>query len=189
MYSAVRMQGRRLYELARAGVEVDREPREIVIETLELLDFIPALMTARFRVACSKGTYIRVLCADLGRAVSVGAHMTALRRTRSGPFTIAQATPLEKLSKAFVEPPPAALPDWPRVEVEAALVHRVRNGQRLLVSDLGVALPASTRIRLVTPKGHLLALGEVSAEGAVRSLRGFNYGLTEEPSSEILLGN
>jgi tRNA pseudouridine55 synthase len=181
------MGGRRLYELARAGVEVEREPREIVIHALELMEFADA--TARIRIACSKGTYIRVVCADLGRALATGAHMTALRRTRSGPFLIADATPLEALEPAAVQPPSAALPDWPLVRVEPALVPRVRDGQRVLTADLGAELPAGARIRLVTRRGDLLALGEVSAEGVVRSLRGFNYGLTEEPTSAILTGN
>jgi tRNA pseudouridine55 synthase len=187
MYSAVRMSGKRLYELARAGVEVEREPREIVVHALELLEFGDA--TARFRVACSKGTYIRVLCADLGRLCGTGAHMTALRRTRSGPFAIEDAVTLEALAPAAVQPPASALPDWPLVRVEPALVPRIRDGQRVLTTDLGAQLPAGSRIRLVTLRGNLLALGEVTSDGVVRSLRGFNYGLTEEPTSAILTGN
>ncbi|MDA8233960.1 MAG: tRNA pseudouridine(55) synthase TruB [Clostridia bacterium] len=103
MVSAVRHQGKKLYELARAGVEVERRPRKVTIHSLEILE-IEGLSTAHpkvsFDVVCSKGTYIRTLCDDIGARLGVGGYMSHLVRTRSGPFTLATAHPLEIIEEA-----------------------------------------------------------------------------------------
>ena len=91
MYSALKRDGRPLYRLAREGVEVERKPRRVRIDRLELVDFSPPDVV--IELDCSKGTYVRSLVEDVGRALGVGAHMTALVRTRVGPFTIEQARP------------------------------------------------------------------------------------------------
>lgn len=95
MYSALKRDGKPLYKYAREGIELDRPPRRVTIHELELLDFEP--MQARLRVHCSKGTYIRTLAQDIGRRLDCGAHLVALRRTKVGPFDIADAIGLETL--------------------------------------------------------------------------------------------
>ena len=108
MYSAVRVGGKRLHESARAGETVERTPRRVVVHSLDLLAFEPAqggLARARIAVRCGKGTYVRTLASGLGEAVGVPAHLGALRRTASGPFTIATALPLSDLERLAVEAP------------------------------------------------------------------------------------
>ncbi|MFQ5952139.1 MAG: tRNA pseudouridine(55) synthase TruB [Candidatus Omnitrophota bacterium] len=96
MVSAKRVNGKRLYKIARKGLEVERRPRKVVIKELVPLDIKLPLVT--FRVACSKGTYIRQLADDIGGKLGCGAHLTELKRTRSGPFSLEQAVPLSTLS-------------------------------------------------------------------------------------------
>ena len=95
MVSAVKVGGKKLYELARKGVEIEREPRRIVISRFELLKF--ALPYCEFAVDCSKGTYIRTLCADVGEALGCGGVLARLRRTRSGRFSVSDAIQLDEL--------------------------------------------------------------------------------------------
>ena len=95
MYSALKYQGQPLYELARQGIEVERAPREVTIYSAELLQFAEAYI--ELRVHCSKGTYIRSLAEDLGRALGCGGHVSALRRLAAGPYAEAQALTLERL--------------------------------------------------------------------------------------------
>ncbi|MGC3997405.1 MAG: tRNA pseudouridine(55) synthase TruB [Anaeromyxobacter sp.] len=112
MYSAVRVGGRRLHEAARAGEQVERTPRQVVVHAVELLAFGPASpgrLQVRLAVRCGKGTYVRTLAADLGRALGVPAHLAALRRTMASGFTLAQAVPLEEAERLAAEGGPAAL--------------------------------------------------------------------------------
>ena len=95
MFSAIKLGGVPLYKLARQGEEVEREPRFIRISRFELSSFAPPRLT--FRLDCTKGTYVRTIAHDLGQKLGCGAHLSALRRTGSGKFTIAQCTPLDKL--------------------------------------------------------------------------------------------
>lgn len=95
MYSALKRDGKPLYEYARQGIELERPPRQVTIHRLELLDFDG--MQARLLVDCSKGTYIRTLAQDIGRRLGCHAHLTALRRTRVGPFELADSIGLETL--------------------------------------------------------------------------------------------
>lgn len=95
MYSAIKINGQKLYELARRGQEVARRPRSITIHALELLEGEGADWTVRVR--CSKGTYVRTLCHDLGRALGCGGCMSSLRRTRAGSFTLAQAVTMQQV--------------------------------------------------------------------------------------------
>ena len=99
MYSAVHHEGKRLYELARQGIEVSREEREVVIYSIDLLDIDnrPDLPTVQIKVDCSRGTYIRTLCHDIGQRLGTGALVSNLIRIRSGEFTIEQSCPLEEL--------------------------------------------------------------------------------------------
>lgn len=149
MYSAVHHQGERLYELARRGEEVERPAREVTIHHLELLDFAPgSTARARLRVICSKGTYVRTLCADLGAALGIPAHMSALTRTRVGSFRIEDAVRLEDLDAAaawqgdpdasplrrLLLPAGAAVAHLPRARVEGDALTRVRHGNAIPVT-------------------------------------------------------
>src|ERR1700760_2325790 len=96
MYSALKRDGKPLYEYARAGQTVEREGRQVTIHALQLLSCSLPLVT--FRVTCSKGTYVRTLAEDIGEALGCGAHLTALRRTGSGPLDVAAALPIEHLA-------------------------------------------------------------------------------------------
>ncbi len=102
MFSALHHKGKRLYELARQGKEVERLPRQIKIFEIELLDFIPS-DNLTFRVVCSGGTYIRTLCADVGYVLEVGGHLTSLKRTRSGKFKIENAIDLFDLREGKIK--------------------------------------------------------------------------------------
>jgi tRNA pseudouridine55 synthase len=165
MYSALKQDGKRLYELARAGQEVPREARPVRIDRFDLRSFAPPRLT--FAVDCSKGTYVRSLARDLGEILGTGATLTALRRTRSGRFSLADAVPLDGDLKAAVRDrlvsPAAAidhLPAWTISEAEAA---RVAQGQRLpLPAD---ATPGQIW-RILRTSGDLAAVAEARmAEG------------------------
>ena len=153
MYSAIKQGGVRLYHRARAGEEVVRAPRTIRIDHLELLAFEPP----RFRVAvaCSKGTYIRSLVADIGSAVAAGAHLAELRRTRSGRFTIDQAVPLARLAEAALIPPAQAT-ELPAVTVPNELVAQIFNGVQLPIATF--AADGLARFQLLDEDGQLLAV-------------------------------
>jgi len=118
MHSAIKVGGKKLYELARAGQEVERKPRHVTIHRLDLEAYTPPVMV--IYVECSKGTYIRSLAHDLGAALGTGAFLDALVRTRHGPFALEGATTLEGLEEAFKEgtwqeslyPPEFILANW-----------------------------------------------------------------------------
>ena len=97
MFSAVKHKGKPLYKLARRGIEVERRSRQIFIESIELLSF--SIPEVRFRVVCSKGTYVRVLAADIGTALGCGAHLSELTRTRSGVFKVEEAHTFDSLKR------------------------------------------------------------------------------------------
>lgn len=100
MYSAIQVDGKRLYELARKGIEVERERRPIVLHEIELLRFDEQTQTGSFRVLCSKGTYVRTICHDLGETLGTYAVMTALLRTQSGRYLLEQSHTLEEIEQA-----------------------------------------------------------------------------------------
>jgi tRNA pseudouridine55 synthase len=163
MYSAIKVQGKKLYEYARKGQEAERKPRRVTIERLELLgeregDFL-------LRVACSKGTYIRTLCADIGASLGCGAAMSGLRRTRAGVYTLAEAHPLEELLSLGREGAAALLLStesifaaYPRITADAEDERRCRNG--LAPRAAGPEGP----FRLVSQSGEFLALCQGGAE-------------------------
>jgi tRNA pseudouridine55 synthase len=171
MYSAVKVGGKRLYELARAGEEVERASRHVTVYELVLRDFSATQL--RLSVRCSKGFFVRTLAYDLGRALGCGAHLEGLRRTSSGPFTLAHALPLADLATLVKEPEvlakrllpvSEALTDLPAVRVNAADAVRVSHG-------VPVEAPAHPgRVRVVGPEGALLAVAEV-VRGRLRYLR------------------
>jgi tRNA pseudouridine55 synthase len=153
MYSAIKQDGVRLYRLARAGEEVERAPRKIRIDRLELTAFAPPRFT--LEIACSKGTYVRSLVADLGSDVGAGAHLTALRRTRSGRFTLAQATTLEQVEHAMLVPLTAAT-DLPMITIPVDKERHARNGVQFTLAQLGAE--NLTQFQMLDPAGALLAI-------------------------------
>lgn len=158
-YSAVKVKGRKAYEMARLGEEVDLEPRIIQVYSLDILEWAPPEVV--IDVYCSSGTYVRSLANDLGKALGTGAHLIGLRRTKSGRFTLRDAVPLRRLKESFdagdwykyLIPAADALGDWPMVELDADQVELIRHGHRVL------AEPQSTGwARGISQQGDLVAL-------------------------------
>jgi tRNA pseudouridine55 synthase len=170
MFSAIKQGGVRLYHRARAGEEVERAPRRVRIDRLELLDFEPLAgatpSTIKIAIACSKGTYVRSLVADIGRALGCGAHMTELRRTRSGVFTLAMAHDLDRLDNCRLVPLTEAT-RLPKVVAPAELVPRVRSGLQLAPARLSVPTDAFERFQLLDPDGALVAIAHVEGDRVV----------------------
>jgi tRNA pseudouridine55 synthase len=174
MYSALKHQGKRLYELARQGLEVERQPRKVMIHELSLGEI--ALPEFQLQVHCSKGTYVRTLGEDIGEALGCGAHVVALRRTGVGPYTgqrMYRMDELEALAEdglaaldAILLPLDTALGDWPQVEVGADAAFYMRQGQPVLVPKA----PTSGWVR-VYHGGSLLALAEIQDDGRVAPRR------------------
>jgi len=180
MYSAVRVDGKRLHESARAGETVAREPRTVLVHALVLHGLGPpdegGLRLARLDVRCGKGTYVRTLAADLGAALGVPAHLAALRRTETGGFRLEQALPLaevealaaggkagrEALLSRLVAPQDALT--FPAVEVDAARARAVAQGKH-------ITAPGEDGLRKVLgPGGRLLAVAELRG-GELRPIR------------------
>ena len=137
MYSALKVNGQKLYDLARKGREVERQPREIEIFQLDCLEFSGD--TARLRVRCSKGTYIRTLCKDIGQALGCGGCMAALRRVQAGEYAIGEAVPLAQLIEAadpekYLRPVDSMFRNYPAVTLTANQEKRCRNGNSFSVS-------------------------------------------------------
>jgi tRNA pseudouridine55 synthase len=165
MVSAIKVGGRRLHELARAGVEVERAPRPVTISRL-VVEPTGAPLVYRVEVDCSSGTYIRSLAADLGRALGGGAHLRNLRRTRVGSFTLDEASSLEDLR---LLPPAEALRgrDTLRVPAEAASV-LARSG-RLALEELPTPPEGPGPWAVLGPGGTLLAVAERDEAGRPRA--------------------
>ena len=160
MVSAIRQGGKRLYELARRGETVEVPAREVRVDAFELTAIDGPRVT--FRVACSKGTYVRSLARDLGAALGLGATLTALRRTRAGDFTTEHAIPLADVptrGAAALLAPATALASLARLTLGAAEVARIRLGQRLAAPD---GLPEGP-LCLLDEAGTLVALAENEA--------------------------
>lgn len=161
-YSAVKVKGRKAYEMARKGEDVDLEPRIINVYSLEILEWAPP--EAVVDVYCSSGTYVRSLAHDLGRELGTGAHLIGLRRTKSGRFTLRDAVPLRRLQESFdagdwyrfLIPAAEALSDWPMIELDPDEVELVRHGHRVPAGpdDKGW-------VRAVSQQGDLVALMEM----------------------------
>jgi tRNA pseudouridine55 synthase len=160
-YSAVKVNGKKAYEMAREGEEVELAPRIINVYNLELLEWAPP--EAVIDVYCSSGTYVRSLANDLGKVLGCGAHLVGLRRTKSGRFTLRDAVPLRKLRDAFDQgnwyqyliPAAEALSDWPAIELDSEQLDAIRHGNRI------PSKPGSTGwARGVSQQGELVALLE-----------------------------
>lgn len=146
MVSARKVEGRRLYELAREGKEVEREARPVTIFELELLDIAPSdYPEVTFRTVCSTGTYIRTLGDDLARALGGRSHLTALRRTRNGEVSVTEAVGVDDVAAAvdrgtvasLIRTPKEVLSGTPEIRLDQSAAMRVRNGVKLNVDDVG----------------------------------------------------
>jgi tRNA pseudouridine55 synthase len=166
-YSAVKVKGKKAYEMAREGEEVDLSPRKIHVYSLEVLEW--ALPEVVVDVYCSSGTYVRSLANDLGNRLGCGAHLVGLRRTKSGRFTLRDAVPLRRLQEAFdagdwyrhLIPAAEALADWPMVELNADEVELIRHGHRV-PAEAG----STGWARGVSQQGDLVALLECDLDTA-----------------------
>lgn len=160
-YSAVKVQGRKAYEMARKGEEVELEPRTITVHHLEVLEWTPPEVV--IDVHCSSGTYVRSLANDLGKKLGCGAYLVGLRRTKSGKFTLRDAVPLRKLQEAFTAgnwyqyliPAAEALGDWYAIELSPDEVEAVRHGHRVKAKAEDVS---QEKVRGVSTQGELVAL-------------------------------
>ena len=164
MYSALKVNGQKLCDLARKGRQVERQPRPVTIHELTLLSREGD--TLRLRVRCSKGTYIRTLCADIGEALGCGGCMQALRRTQAGEYTIAEAVPLQRLLESpepetYLRDVDTMFRGYPGVKLTVNQEKRCRNG-----NAFSVPLPAGT-YRAYSQSGEFLMLAKV--EGSVMS--------------------
>lgn len=199
MVSAIKIDGKRLYKLAREGKEVDRPARSVVIHELEILSFSGD--SARLAVRCSKGTYIRSLVTDIGEAIGCGAHVTALRRTFVSPFgqfPMITLETLEQMMGSLPDEPEGGEPDvtalWPALDAlllapDAGLGHLPRltldeQGEVAFVhgnsasceSESGSEYIAGSLCRVYGSSGHLLGLGELCDTGTVSPRRVLQWG-------------
>lgn len=191
MYSALKVNGKRLYELAREGREIERKARKITIYDLEVLEI--DLPVVKIRVQCSKGTYIRTLCHDIGEKLGCGATMTALERTRSGEFTKDMALTLDQIEKLrdegcieqHVIPVDRAFAEYPQLVIQGALLQKVMNGNVIPIQALQELCSGEERERILagepvriymeeTGRQTFLAVYEYVAEkGGIRPLKMF----------------
>lgn len=198
-YAAIKRDGRPLYSYARAGESIEVAPRAVVIHGLEMTHF-GGPEDVRLHVHCSKGTYVRALARDLGRMLGVGGHVTALRRTRSGPFSLVQARPLPEILEALVRGSrssdsssdlllvslPAALRDLPQHSVDEAMARDLRAGKRVSWAAATGGGTGSTepRVCLLDPTGDLIAVAEPRPDGLVKTLRVFGASPAVKPDSK-----
>lgn len=176
MYSAVSVGGRRLYQLARQGITVDREPRPVTIHSLRLLAYDPEAREGELQVSCSKGTYIRVLIEDIAHSLGTLGVMTALRRTAACGFTLEDALTLDSLRElaaqgdlaAALRPVDSLFAACPRVQVSGAQAARFTNGGWLDLARLRLPRPApgDGPCRVYGPDGAFLGLGRLNGAGA-----------------------
>lgn len=177
MFSALKHEGKPLYEYARAGIEIDRPARPVTIYQLDLIEWQPPILV--FEVRCSKGTYIRTLAEDIARALNSCAHLINLRRTYVEPFENHQMVTLEQLQDALTGasleshllPIDAGLPHWPRLEIDADQQAKFSNGNPFLYQPPG---GEPVQVRVYSAKGELLGFAEITEEGQLRPIRVLN---------------
>ncbi|HWV79940.1 MAG TPA: tRNA pseudouridine(55) synthase TruB [Hyphomicrobiaceae bacterium] len=181
-FSAIKIDGQRAYDLARQGEEVKLEARPVQIDRLELVE-MPATGTSVFEAECGRGTYVRAIARDIGRALGCLGHVTALRRTRVGPFEEAQAVTLDELEeaakqddggveiKSLLRPVESALAELLEINVSQSDAARLARGQPVLLR--GRDAPVMSGEAFALSKGTLIALCEIE-RGELRPLRVFN---------------
>lgn len=178
MASAVRVGGKRLYELDRQGISVPRKARRVEIHSINIMaiwseeeDTIGFGTRVLLRISCSKGTYVRTLCHDLGEKLGVGAHMSFLTRVASGPFGSSEAFTLEEIADLvnrgdyrFLLPMQVALSDWVMVKVHPLVHERIQHGNFILpehLLDVPYTLAVGDDVVLLSIEGDVLALAEI----------------------------
>ncbi len=175
MYSAIKVQGKKLYQLARQGKAIERKPRTVTIDRLDVLAWQPPDLT--LEVVCSAGTYIRSLAHDMGQALGCGGHLRALTRTATGAFHVEESHSLEELRALAAEgrlheallPPKAALYMMPFVRLHPAQVQRVRHGQAVALPPSFVEAQASDgQIQARDEEDRLVAILIPTGEGQWR---------------------
>ena len=178
MYSALKHQGKRLYQLAREGKQVERKSRQVTIDRLEL--FSCTADSLSFEVSCTKGTYIRTLAEDIGSVLGCGAHLTALRRSAVDSFTEQDTVTIERLQSLeqqgrdqlddLLLPVAAALTQFPELTLDASSSLKISQGKRIQTG----ASELAGLCRLVTDKGRFMGLGEVAPDGELAAKRLMN---------------
>jgi tRNA pseudouridine55 synthase len=184
-YSAIKVAGQRAYDLARAGDPVDLEPRWVRIDSLKLLE-MPGDDLALFEARCGRGTYVRALARDMGRALGCLGHLQQLRRTRVAAFELSQAVTIEALQRAAGEEPrqlqklllpiETALHQLPPIEVGQSDAARLLRGQPVLVR--GRDAPSHSGPSYAICKGNLIAVGKMD-KGQLRPTRVFNFSMAD----------
>ncbi|OGX60659.1 MAG: tRNA pseudouridine(55) synthase TruB, partial [Paenibacillus sp. RIFOXYA1_FULL_44_5] len=175
MYSAVKVNGKRLYELARTGEEIERKPRSVTIYSIQMLNFDQSMPYPRlsFRVRCSKGTYIRTLCVDIGKALGYPAVMSALERVKTGPFSLTQSSSIEQIEQFlsqgnlsdYLIPIDQALPQFP-----VHTLHENSQVEKQAVNGVGFSpefidpAPSGGLLRLYTYQHYFLGIYEFDPE-------------------------
>ena len=172
MHSALKRDGKPLYEYARQGIELERTPRAVSVHALDLRTFAEDRL--EFDVSCSKGTYIRTLAQDIGEVLGCGGHLTALRRTRIGNLDLASAVTLDALEAlpaesrhALLQPADALLAGLPMLGLDEAAAQRFSHGQAV---PAGPGSPAG-QWRVYAADGRFLGLGRIDADGRVAPVR------------------
>jgi tRNA pseudouridine55 synthase len=171
MFSALKYHGKPLYKLARKGIYLERREREIEIKSIQVMGI--NLPYCSFKVSCSKGTYIRTLCAEIGKKLSCGAHMIQLKRTKSGPFTLNNAISLEeaetRIKSGTIQEKiislSEALPDFSSLVFGTDLLEKVRKRIKIVPHDLSaIFLPllrTGEKVKILSPEGKLFAVAEL----------------------------
>nr|WP_241262844.1 tRNA pseudouridine(55) synthase TruB [Parahaliea mediterranea] len=179
MYSAIKQDGQPLYKLAREGREVERKARRVTVHSLELTAFRPGERAeVDIELACSKGTYVRSIAEDLGAALGCGAHVSALRRTKAGPFTLADSVSMETLESLkqndqlaemdrLLMPADIAVEGMPLVRLTESAGFYIRQGQPVLVPNA----PCNGMVRVALESGEFLGVGEILDDGRVAPRR------------------
>jgi len=175
MYSAIKHKGERLYNLARQGIEVEREPRRITIHALDLLEWSPPEFS--LDVHCSKGTYVRTLAEDIGNVLGCGAHVTALHRSGVGPYGDADLVSMQQIEDLRSEgaaaldqlllPLESGLAHWPEVRLSDDAAYYMRKGQAVLVPQA----PTEGWVRLYSKSGEFMGAGCIADDGKVQPKR------------------
>ena len=177
MYSALKHEGKPLYEYARAGIEIERSARTVTIHQLELVDWQTPNLT--FDVRCSKGTYIRTLAEDVAKALDSCAHLVELRRVMVEPFETYPMVTLQQLQEArdhgglqdFLLPIDVGLPAWPRVDLDVSQHGKFMHGNHF---PFPVDNLRAGKVRVYSPGNELIGLAEVTPEGILRPAKVFN---------------
>ena len=165
MYSALKVSGQPLYKLARKGLEVERKPRKVTVKTIELLTFSSPFF--KLKVVCSKGTYIRSICNDIGDMLGVGAHVTELMRTRVGIFKIEEAAKIGELPQkaSALHSVDAVLSHLPEIIVTGDDLKKARHGNPIPLFLLpGYRMVAGSAVRLKDSNGSIFGIGKVAKD-------------------------